>query len=379
MGALRTTRRIGKLATGVSLAFGARATLRRRRALDLDGRVVLITGGSRGLGLALAEAFAHQGARLAICGRDAQRLEEAYARLTAQGAETLAVPCDVSDPEQVKRLISTVEETYGRIDVLVNNAGTISVGPLATQTPADFETAMGSMFWGPLHATLAVLPGMRARGVGRIVNITSIGGKVSVPHLAPYAAAKFAAVGFSEGLRAELAGSGVHVITVVPGLMRTGSHINALFKGNQPAEYTWFALGDTLPFTSMDAAAAARRIVRATIDGDAELTLTPQAQLLARVHGLAPGLTADVLGLVNRALPKAPSMDDMDQAAYGDDVSASARQPRLGRDSETALTRSFLTTLGRQAAAAYNQHPDIPPDGEDVLLSGGNAPALGLG
>jgi NAD(P)-dependent dehydrogenase (short-subunit alcohol dehydrogenase family) len=361
MGVLRTTRRLSMATTGVSLALARRAALRRRRALELDGRVVLITGGSRGLGLALAEEFARRGARLAICARDVERLDEAYTRLTAQGAESLAVPCDVSDPEQVKRLVTTVEETYGRIDVLVNNAGTIMVGPLATQTTADFEMALGSMFWGPLHATLAALPGMRARGVGRIVNITSIGGKVSVPHLLPYTSAKFAAVGFSEGLRAELAGTGVQVVTVVPGLMRTGSHINALFKGNQRAEYTWFALGDTLPLTSMDAATAARRIVQATINGDAELTLTPQALLLARAHGLMPGLTTEILGLVNRALPKAATRDGAAATAES--------QPRLGRDSETALTRSFLTTLGRQAAATYNQHPSPAPDGEDVLLA----------
>ena len=109
---------------------------------------------------------------------------------------------------------------------MVNNAGMIQVGPLATTTKEDFVTALDVMFWGTLYPTLAVLPQMRARGRGHIVNITSIGDLVSVPHLLPYTCAKFAAVGLSEGLRAELGPVGIRVTTVVPGLMRTGSYFS---------------------------------------------------------------------------------------------------------------------------------------------------------
>jgi NAD(P)-dependent dehydrogenase (short-subunit alcohol dehydrogenase family) len=181
---------------------------------------------------------------------------------------------------------------------------------------------------------------MLARGSGRIVNITSIGGKVSAPHLLPYNCAKFAAVGLSEGLRAELARHGIAVTTVVPGLMRTGSFVNALFKGRHREEYTWFSLLANLPVTSMAAGDAARRMVEAARRGDAELTLTVQAQAAARLQGLFPGLTADVLGLVNRLLP-------------GPD--GAVREPVPGKASETALSRSFLTALGRRAVRAYGQ------------------------
>lgn len=214
---------------------------------------MLITGGSRGLGLALARQFAAYGCRLALCARDPAELERARQDLTGQGADVLTVPCDVRDRADVGRLVTDVTQHFGRIDVLVNNAGIIQVGPGANMSVEDFEAALPSDFWGTLYPTLAVLPQMRGRRGGRIVNITSIGGKVSVPHLLPYSCAKFAAVGLSEGLRAELARENISVTTIAPGLMRTGSFGQALFKGRHDQEYAWFSVGDNLPGLSLSA------------------------------------------------------------------------------------------------------------------------------
>jgi short-subunit dehydrogenase len=183
---------------------------------------------------------------------------------------------------------------------------------------------------------------MRARGAGRIVNIASIGGKVAVPHLAPYSASKFALVGFSEGLRAELTAHGILVTTVVPGLMRTGSPRNASFKGRHRAEYAWFAVSDSLPGVSMDVERAARRIVCACRDGDAEVVLSLPAKAAALAHALAPGLVADVLGLVNRFLPE--------PGGIGTDR-------KRGSESESAIAPSWLTALGDAAARRHNQLP----------------------
>jgi NAD(P)-dependent dehydrogenase (short-subunit alcohol dehydrogenase family) len=259
-----------------------------------------------------------------------------------EGPAVLALRADVTDRADVERLVAEVVGRFGRIDVLVNNAGQIEVGPLATNAPEDFDRAMDVMFWGMLHPTLAVLPGMRARGSGRIVNVTSIGGKVSLPHLLPYGCAKFAAVGLSEGLRAELAGTGIQVTTVVPGLMRTGSYLNAVFKGRQDAEYEWFALGSTLPGLSMSAERAARAIVRATARGESERILTLPAKVATWLHGLAPGVTADLFGLVNRlALPAGEGR----ARARGEDIEARLRGPWL----------RIFTTLGRMAAARFHE------------------------
>jgi NAD(P)-dependent dehydrogenase (short-subunit alcohol dehydrogenase family) len=286
----------------VGAAVAAQALLRRGDDEDdaLQGQVALITGGSRGLGLSLAREFARRGCRIVICARDAGELEAAQRDLERRGADVLAVVCDVGDPDQVERMMRHARERYGRVDILVNNAGEIKVGPAESMTIGDYERAMQTMFWGTVYPTLALLPEFKARGTGRVVNITSIGGKVAMPHLLPYTCAKFAAVGFSEGLHAELRESGVKVVTIAPGLMRTGSHLNAEFKGDPEKEAAWFGFAASAPGLSMSGERAARQIADATARGTSEKILTTQANLLARAHGVAPGLTADILGLVNR-------------------------------------------------------------------------------
>lgn len=334
------------IGAGVGMGFAGWALWRRlgARPSEIEGKVVLITGSSRGLGFAMAQEFARLGARLVICARDDRELNIAEARLRARGAEVLAVPCDISVHDDVLKLVREANARFGEIDILVNNAGIIAVGPLESQTLTDFQECMDVMFWGVVYPTLAVLPQMMQRRSGRIANITSIGGKVAVPHLLPYDCAKFAAVGFSEGLRAEVAKDGVKVTTVCPGLMRTGSHLNAEFKGNHRAEFTWFALGATSPLTAMDAHRAARKIVNAVRRGRAEIILTPQAKLVALFHGLFPGLTSDIFALSNRLMPG---------VAMGE-----GQTRHTGKESETAVTRSFITELGRKAAEALNQYPE---------------------
>ncbi|MBI5669571.1 MAG: SDR family NAD(P)-dependent oxidoreductase [Chloroflexi bacterium] len=299
--------RLWRLALFVGATSIINRLFRNWRAADLRGETVLITGGSRGLGLLLAREFAQAGCRVAICARDEAELDGARAALNIPGL--LTVTCDVSDGRQVAEMIETVNREFGRIDILVNNAGIIQVGPIWSQRLADFEQAMDVMYWGVVYPTLGVLSQMRQRRSGRIVNITSIGGKLSAPHLLPYCAAKFAATGFSEGLHAEVMDHGIHVTTVIPGLMRTGSHLNAYFKGDEESEFTWFGLADTLPGSSMPAEQAAREIVQAVKRGDAEIILSMPAKLAARFHGLFPGTTATLLGVVNRQLLPPDSRD----------------------------------------------------------------------
>jgi len=237
----------GALATGLALSA---AVLRRRP--DLAGQVVLITGGSRGLGFALAREFARQGCRVAICARNHDELKAATGALERYDS-VAGYACDVTCQDEVEHLIEATITRFGTMDILVNNAGEIQVGPVQSLTIEDFKAAMDVMFWGMVYSSMAVLPHFLRKESGRIVNITSIGGKVAVPHLLPYTSAKFAALGFSEGLRAELKGTGIAVTTVVPGLMRTGGHLNASFQGDVEREAVWFGLGATLPGISINA------------------------------------------------------------------------------------------------------------------------------
>jgi NAD(P)-dependent dehydrogenase (short-subunit alcohol dehydrogenase family) len=325
---------------GVGALLGVRAAFKKRREFDFRGRTVLLTGGSRGLGLVLARELASEGARLSICARDPAALERARADLMGRGAEVLAVPCDVTDRAQVSEWVRLSEERFGDVDVLINNAGVIQVAPVEVMTLADYEEAMRTHFWSPLYTTLAVLPQMRRKRRGRIVNISSIGGKIGIPHLVPYSASKFALVGLSEGLRAELQKDGIVVTTVCPGLMRTGSPRNAIFKGRHREEYAWFSISDSLPGSTIKAERAARQIIAGCRRGDAEVILSVQAVAAIKFHQLFPELSADIRGLVNRLLPAAGGIGE---------------RRAKGKDSQSELSPSWLTALGDEAAKRNNE------------------------
>ena len=237
-------------------------------------------------------------------------------------------------------MVRQANAQLGPVDVLVNNAGTITVGPMEVMTLEDYELAMKTHFWAPLYATLAVLPQMRQRRAGRIVNISSIGGKVAAPHLLPYTASKFALTGLSDGMRLELLKDGIYVTTVCPGLMRTGSPRNALFKGRHRAEYAWFSIADSLPLTSMSADRAARRILRACRDGESEVVLSIQAKLAVKFHALFPGLTTDLNGLIAKLLPGPGGIGE-------------TAVP--GRDSTSEWSPSWMTGLTERAAEENNE------------------------
>jgi NAD(P)-dependent dehydrogenase (short-subunit alcohol dehydrogenase family) len=285
-------------------AYAAYRVVQKLREADLRGQVVFITGGSRGLGLLLAREFGMCGCRVAICARDADELRRAERDLHARGIEVFAATCDVTEHDQVRETVNAVAARFGRIDILVNNAGIIQVGPVQAMRHEDFQHALDVMFWSILHTTMAVVPQMRDRRYGRIVNITSIGGMVSLPHLLPYNCAKFAAVGLSQGLHAELRREGIIVTTIVPGTMRIGSHLNARFRGNAEGEYGWFALGSTLPGISISGERAARQIVKAARRGEALRIIGLPANILERLHGLMPGTMTHVLTAMNSFLPK---------------------------------------------------------------------------
>src|SRR5947207_1216596 len=330
---------LGGAAVGVGAWLLSRP-LRDGNRYGYRGKVALVTGGSRGLGLVMARQLAERGARVAVCARDRDEVERAGQDLVGHGDMPLALPCDITDPQQVRDLVQAVTAHFGRLDVLINNAGIIQVGPLETMTRADFEQALAVNFWGAYNCVEAALPGMRERGEGRIINITSIGGRISVPHLLPYCVGKFAFVGYSQGLRAALAHQGIVVTTVTPGLMRTGSPPNALFKGKHEAEYAWFAISDSLPLLSMAAEDAAAQILDAGARGDAEVILTLPANIAVRLHSLFPDLFARLLEFANQVLPGS---------------GPEGQRAKLGKDSESARAPSLLTATTDAAARRNNE------------------------
>jgi len=294
---------------------------RQTQTLDLQGKVVVITGGSRGLGLALAEEFARQGARLVLCARDSRQLETARQRINALGAEALAVPCDVTDQAQVQMLVDSALYQFGAVDVLVNAASVLRVGPVLSQDLQDFADVMDASFWGMVYATLAVLPHMLERQGGHIVNITSIAGKISMPHLAAFDSAQFAAVGFARSLRAELAGAGISVTTIMSGFLRESAQSGALIDDSRRQE-TWTGQIAASPLATLDTDQAARAIVTATCQGRAEVILPAPLKALAVCYDLFPDLT---LELLNRLAPSHPAAGPIQMVL----TLANSRMPKI--------------------------------------------------
>jgi short-subunit dehydrogenase len=207
-------------------------------------------------------------------------------------------------------------------------------------TREDWEDCMDLHFWAPLYTMQAALPHM-PRGVGRIINISSFGGKIAVPHMAPYCASKFALVGLSDAVRAEVALDGIKVTTVCPGLLRTGSHLNAFFKGDFRKEFLWFSSGAGSPINAVAAKRAASRIVNASRRGQRELTISLQARVAVITQALFPNLFAQLMETVNRMMPRsAQSTDEL------------ARH--TGWDSRNLSAPRSLTSLADDATEELN-------------------------
>src|SRR5438552_11991773 len=332
----RVLRRAGALILAVWLILRITRTARH----SLHNEVALITGGSRGLGLVLARQICAQDGKVALIARDPDELARAKADLAPRGGVVLTIECDLLDAGQIQSAVRQIINRFGKIDVLINNAGIIEVGPLEHMTREDFEHAMRLHFWAPLELISQIVPEMRTWGGGRIVNISSIGGKLAVPHLAPYSASKFALTGLSDALRAELARDNIHVITVAPGMMRTGSHVNARFKGKHDAEFAWFAASAGAPLISMSAERAARKILAACRRGQSSLTLTFAARTAILGNALFPNVTGYMMKLINGLLPGA-GKDEANQSRAGSQL--------------RRLTPEWLTRLADRATIRNNE------------------------
>jgi NAD(P)-dependent dehydrogenase (short-subunit alcohol dehydrogenase family) len=207
----------------------------------LDGQVALVTGAGRGIGQAIALALSDAGAAVAICARSQDEVTGVAGEIEGRGRHALAVRCDVTDRQEVERMVAAVEETIGPVTLLVNNAGRFGpVGPLAAIDPDNWWQALEVNVRGPLYCARAVLPGMLARGHGRIVNVSSGVGFAAIPMLSAYVVSKTALYRLSENLAAETRGHGVSVFAIDPGLVRTAISESALSCG-EPSIEQWFS------------------------------------------------------------------------------------------------------------------------------------------
>lgn len=322
----------------MNAVLGGAALSLTRRALRppfaFAGKAALISGGSRGLGLALAEELLSRGMSVTLLARGEEGLRAAAAHL-GEPERVHTVTGDVTDDGDLRRAVGESVRRWGRLDLVVSNAGTIQVGPLADMTEQDLEHIWQTNTLASWR--LARHAREHLRGGGRMLLVCSVGGKVAVPHLGPYSVSKFALAGLGQALRAELGRDRIGVTTVFPALMRTGSAKQIEVKGQHEREYALFATAGNVPGLSMNAAAAARAMVNALARGDAERAIGLPGWALAVASNLAPQLLADAMRLTNTLMP----------GPTGDPRSVP------GENAETPLTRG--NAMKRQAEERWNQ------------------------
>ena len=299
--------KLGRALIGGALVAGFYLYHRHQhKAYTFAGKVVVITGGSRGLGLVLARQLVAEGARVALIARDAAELARARQDLLARGADedqVLTLTADVREQPSIQAAIQHAHQKLEQIDVLINAAGLISTGPLQHLQVSDYQQQMDTHFWGALYASRAALPAMRQQGYGRIVNIASLAGRMALPHMGAYSASKAALVSLSQNMRAELAAENIRVTVVCPGPMRTGAHVNAVYKGRHREEFAGLTLLSSLPFVSTDARLAARRILDACRKGQALLVFPHLFNSLPLLYQLSPDIASRLLSVVNQLEP----------------------------------------------------------------------------
>lgn len=251
--------------------------------MDPRGCSVIITGASSGIGAAAARVFAHAGADVVLAARNTDALEQLARELPGR---PLAVPTDMRDEAAVRTLVERTVGTYGRVDILINNAGVGLAGPVSELRPDDLREALAVDLFGPLAAIQATVPHMRRQRRGQIINVSSVVGLRALPYLGGYAAAKAALDRLNEALRTELIGSGIKVTLVRPGSTSTPFSQRRLGQGHEQRRVSNSGVSPDV---------VARALLRAAHREPRVAYVTLRDRLQVVLAALAPGLTDRML------------------------------------------------------------------------------------
>jgi len=256
------------------------------------GRTMLVTGASSGIGHDIALVLAGLGVRSALLARRQVLLDDLASEIRHQGGDALVLTADISRGEEVRGAVARTLNDFGHIDILVNSAGSLEPGSVATMDPQSLQRMLDVNVLGTLHTIQAALPSMRQAGSGDIVNIGSLAGRRGMPPLGGYSATKFALVGLTEALRVELFGTGVHVALVMPGVVDTPM----LRSDGQPERHSRFP--EMIP--AMPVRWVTWAVIAALTLGLTEVDVPPGAAVAEKLAALFPGITDAALAIGNR-------------------------------------------------------------------------------
>jgi short-subunit dehydrogenase len=250
--------------------------------VDVSGKVVVVTGASMGIGEAIAKIFADRGASVVLLSRDAERTEAARARIGHADC-TLALACDVRNREEIDRVVGLTMHHFKRIDVWINNAGHGILDSIANVDMAACRETFETNFFGALEAMQAVIPVMKQQGSGTIINISSVAGHIPLPFHAVYSATKFAMNAIGKGARIELKSSGINVMTVCPGYVRTGFGANAV-KGTDQKQVRPASV------RGISSERVANAVLQGYLKGKREVVVPWTMHPMIKIYQLFPGL-----------------------------------------------------------------------------------------
>jgi short-subunit dehydrogenase len=262
---------------------------------SLTGKVAVVTGASMGIGEAIAKIFAQHGSQVVLLSRDSNRLEAARGRI-GRPEQTLALACDVRNREEIDRAIGLIVHHFHRIDIWVNNAGHGLMDSVAHVSMAECRETFETNLFGAIEGTQAVIPIMRQQGSGTIINISSVAGHIPLPFHGIYSGTKFAMNAIGKAARLELADTGIHVLTVCPGYVRTDFGANAI-KGNDYKQVRPAAV------RGINADRVARAVLRGHLKRKREVIVPWGMHLVVKLYQLFPGLVE--WGMLRMA-PKGP-------------------------------------------------------------------------
>ena len=215
--------------------------------LQLNGRVALVTGGSQGIGKAVAATLAQEGASVVIAARGAELLGKVAAEIRAAGGKVHAVAADVSQAADCERLVAETIRTFGRLDILVNNAGTSATGEFESVTDEAWQADFNLKLFAAIRLARLAVPGMRQHGWGRIINMTNIGAKQPRAKSMPTTVTRAAGLAFTKAMSKEFAASNILVNTVCIGLIKAGQHERKAARAGVPVEQMYEAMGKEIP------------------------------------------------------------------------------------------------------------------------------------